>query len=128
MRFIIPVAVILAAAYVFRLFGFGWKIYKPASASAGASGNATGFQRELDMIRGGQYLPYVALMADRVKESGGDLPAFERLRSEFSAVVGETGTAEASKREDIDRIIGQMVSMYVESTGDEGLSLYRGRG
>ncbi len=126
-RFIIPVAAIAAAAYLFRLFGFGWKIYRPSKASGGTNGNVGSYQRELDMIREGQYLPYVAAMGEMVKESGGDVSAFERLRSEFSAIARETGQGEASTRGNMDRIIEQMARIYRESTGDEGLSLDRGR-
>ena len=126
-RFILPVAAIVAAAYLFRLFGFGWKIYRPSNTSGGINEKVGAYQRELDMIKGGHYLPYVEAMGEMVKESGGDVSAFERLRSEFTAIAGETGQGEASTRVDIDRIIEQMALIYKESTGDEGLSLSRRR-
>ncbi len=122
-RFIIPLLIVAAAAYFFRLFSFGWRIYRPSAKQDDGGVQVIGYQKELEMVREGQYMPYVDAMGEAVRNSGGDMALFARLRSELTELNIEKGDSSASGMRTIDSVVGEMVSLYRESTGREGISL-----
>lgn len=127
-RFIVPLLLLGAVFYIFRLFGFGWRIYKPAMSKRGPVQEQDSLMREIGMIRAERYLPYVdaigrALEGHYVAES-----EFRRLRREFVALSGEgIRPNDKAAASDMDYVVAQIVRLYMEETGREGLSLSSGK-
>lgn len=127
-RFIVPVLMIFVIAYIFRLFGFGWRIFKPAPRRSGKESTEDAFRRQLDLIRNGDFAVYVERMREEIARRVGDDPEFSRLRKEFLRLVstGSNRRDEKVSRE-IDRVVVEMVDMYTRLTGKEGISFTSGR-
>lgn len=111
LRFIIPVAAIIAVAYIFRLFGYGWRIYKPSlrrPASADGSGE---IEAGISMIKSGYYLPLVDSIG---RELSGTPSAedFSRLRKELVELSRDGSYRfDRSAMVSVDRVISEMIQL-----------------
>lgn len=128
LRFIVPLLVTALAAYIFRLFGFGWRIYRPAGNSEGR-GKGGGLAWQVSMIREGRYLPYIDAMGDEIIRASGDIDEFRRLRAEFATLVraGDSPFSQDHSAK-VNELVARIIDIYRESTGREGLSLSAVRG
>lgn len=121
-RFIVPVIAIGIAAYIFRLFAFGWRIYRPVPREKGRGRND--FTRQVNMVREGRYLPYIDAMGAAIRRDAGDVASFDRLRAEFLELGRESSQRNLSARDaEIDEVVGQIIQLYGDATGSDGLSL-----
>lgn len=122
-RFIIPVITIAVIAYVFRLFGFGWRIFRPSHKSRRTIGGESAFDTQLDVIREGDFSGYVERMREEITRKAGDEPEFTRLRREYLQLVSQ-GSNRRDERvsSEIDRVVVGMIEIYTKVTGKEGIS------
>lgn len=127
-RFIIPVVVIAVIAYMFRLFGFGWRIFKPSSRRRGDAGSENTFESQLEIIKEGDFSVYVERMRQAIMRRAGEDPEFSSLRREYLQLVsqGSNRRDERVSRE-IDRVVVAMIDIYTRVTGNDGLSITSGR-
>lgn len=126
-RFIIPVLIIVVIAYIFRLFGFGWRIFKPARRNLQDEGDDGSFERQIRSIREGDFSAYVERMRQEIMRKAGEDPEFIRLRREYLQLVGQGSNRRDEKiSREIDRVVVGMIDIYTRVTGREGMSITSG--
>lgn len=121
-RFILPVATVALIAYLFRLFGFGWRIYRPREDDWGRGRGDIGNQ--LEQLRRGDYFDYVDFMGTEIERSSGNLPEFRSLRRRYLELARNSShLTDAKASHEMDSTISRMVSLYKDATGKEGITL-----
>ena len=121
-RFIIPLLLTGLAAYVFRLFGFGWRIYRPA-ANSRDRWKGDGVALQVSMIRERLYLPFIDAIGEEILHASGDIDEFRRLRSELVARErSNDSTIPRDQSAEVNELVAGIIDIYRESTGKEGLT------